>query len=362
MYVAGQLKQLVQIFASASSHRRRTPPVFQRSPRLTSGIAKTTAAPPQPAASPVDDVDSIPKSARGVCLGTLVRASSIGEGSETSQTRGSKCANMRPSQRAIDRFVVSQLEQLSQLLDVPQAVASEVTGGRGGGGGDGDGDWGGGDVGSPHASSDWCYSQSTSCSESSPTFSHISPSKFAPPLLVAPPTPRLSGNSGTGVVVASAMPPSPSAPFVDVALTPTKVIESPGNRGSFGSGVEMLFSPVNVGSDDERGKGGEDKTPGTCLPPSAAVEYDVESDEEIKRGEVMAVDLAGARNPRFSGVVGRARLWRQMLDIESRAASMLQNIVAENAGVLDQGVVLPCAPSDEEKVQSFVPYLDDKGE
>lgn len=88
------------------------------------------------------------------------------------------------------------------------------------------------------------------------------------------------------------------------------------------------------------------------LPPSAVVEYDVESDEEVKVCEARLVeDVAAARNARFSGVVGRARLWRQMLDMESRATSMLQNIVAENARVLDEGVVLPCAPSDEEKVK-----------
>ena len=51
---------------------------------------------------------------------------------------------------------------------------------------------------------------------------------------------------------------------------------------------------------------------------------------------------------------GRARLWRQMLEMESRAASMLGNIVAENAGTLDQGLVLPCAPTDEEKVRRVV--------
>lgn len=58
-----------------------------------------------------------------------------------------------------------------------------------------------------------------------------------------------------------------------------------------------------------------------------------------------------------AGGVGRARLWRQMLvgaGKELRASfsysSMLDTIVEENARTLDQGLVLPCAPTDEEKV------------
>lgn len=58
--------------------------------------------------------------------------------------------------------------------------------------------------------------------------------------------------------------------------------------------------------------------------------------------------------------IGRTELWRQMvkLDLEATGAGfadgeespLLASIARENARVLDQGVVLPCAPSDEEKV------------
>ena len=55
---------------------------------------------------------------------------------------------------------------------------------------------------------------------------------------------------------------------------------------------------------------------------------------------------------RFTEAFGRAKLWRRMLEVESRRESaIMAGIVAENSGVLDQGVVLPCAPSDDEKVQ-----------
>ena len=48
---------------------------------------------------------------------------------------------------------------------------------------------------------------------------------------------------------------------------------------------------------------------------------------------------------------GRAKIWRRMLEAEPRAESaVMAEIAAENQGALDQGVVLPCAPSDEEKV------------
>lgn len=49
---------------------------------------------------------------------------------------------------------------------------------------------------------------------------------------------------------------------------------------------------------------------------------------------------------------GRAGLWRQMLGTadDSRAMAVLQQIASENKAVLDQGIVLPCPPSDAEKV------------
>ncbi|CAM9165587.1 unnamed protein product [Scytosiphon promiscuus] len=67
---------------------------------------------------------------------------------------------------------------------------------------------------------------------------------------------------------------------------------------------------------------------------------------------------------RWSGAtveaIGRTELWRQMvrLDLEAAGAGfavgqdspLLASIAQENASVLDQGMVLPCAPSDVEKV------------
>lgn len=49
--------------------------------------------------------------------------------------------------------------------------------------------------------------------------------------------------------------------------------------------------------------------------------------------------------------VGRVELWRRMLESEPRT-EVLSKIVAENQGVLDQGLVLPCPPSNEEKVRA----------
>lgn len=54
------------------------------------------------------------------------------------------------------------------------------------------------------------------------------------------------------------------------------------------------------------------------------------------------------------GAIGRANLWRQMLNMDAGSVEeddpRLASIVKENAHVLEQGVVLPCAPSEEEKV------------
>ena len=52
---------------------------------------------------------------------------------------------------------------------------------------------------------------------------------------------------------------------------------------------------------------------------------------------------------------GRAELWRRMLGLEPRTeTAVLTTIVAENQDALDQGLVLPCAPSDEEKVVGVI--------
>ncbi|CAM9202326.1 unnamed protein product [Ectocarpus fasciculatus] len=54
---------------------------------------------------------------------------------------------------------------------------------------------------------------------------------------------------------------------------------------------------------------------------------------------------------RLTEAFGRAKLWRRMLESESRTRSaVMAGIEDENRGVLEQGIVLPCAPSDEEKV------------
>lgn len=105
-------------------------------------------------------------------------------------------------------------------------------------------------------------------------------------------------------------------------------------------------------------KAEEEKHPSLWFPPSAVVKQGIASNEDAPKGRVMVEDMA-ERNARLVETFGRASLWKHMLDIRSREASMLQTIVEEVSGVLDQGV-LPCAPSGEEKVVPIVRYTVDR--
>ena len=64
--------------------------------------------------------------------------------------------------------------------------------------------------------------------------------------------------------------------------------------------------------------------------------------EEEKKDEI--VDLEKGEE------VGRARLWRHMLDKDE---SLMEKIIKENIKIFDGDLVLPCAPTDQEKTMYY---------
>lgn len=84
--------------------------------------------------------------------------------------------------------------------------------------------------------------------------------------------------------------------------------------------------------------------------------YVVSGQAETVAGSPSRVDVESGtetqRNmePRDGDAIGRAKIWLRMLEARTQSAPALSAIEQENVAVLDQGVILPCAPSDEEKV------------
>lgn len=63
--------------------------------------------------------------------------------------------------------------------------------------------------------------------------------------------------------------------------------------------------------------------------------------------------------PRRDCAIRRADIWRRMLEASTQRASALLAMEQENTAVLNQGVILPCAPSNEEKVNATAPTASD---
>lgn len=80
---------------------------------------------------------------------------------------------------------------------------------------------------------------------------------------------------------------------------------------------------------------------------------DMERIEEVKLNPLRAMvspndsgkDEASALTP-----IGRARIWEKILEQSRPLIKSLMYIVEENETTLDSGIILPCAPSDDEKV------------
>lgn len=131
----------------------------------------------------------------------------------------------------------------------------------------------------------------------------------------------------------------------------------PGTRVSSAAAVREDGSSDGDGSGDGKVEGGTEEEEGgereephlssssMWRAPRSTREVSAESTSRWRSGSLRA----GAH--RLTEAFGRASLWRRMLEVESRTESaVMAGIVEENRGVLDQGIVLPCAPSDEEKV------------
>ncbi|CAN0201179.1 unnamed protein product, partial [Pylaiella littoralis] len=131
----------------------------------------------------------------------------------------------------------------------------------------------------------------------------------------------------------------------------------PGTRVSSAAAVREDGSSDGDGSGDGKVEGGTEEEEGgereaphlssssMWRAPRSTREVSAESTSRWRSGSLRA----GAH--RLTESFGRASLWRRMLEVESRTESaVMAGIVEENRGVLDQGIVLPCAPSDEEKV------------
>ena len=222
--------------------------------------------------------------------------------------------------------------------------------GVGGGGGDDDGVGGGNGVGAGIGNAGVVGGDGSDGSTSSAAAGEDSVIDVTEEKVELPrPSPSKRVSFDGGVVVSAQ----------EVPRAPTLAMISEGLGGGEGEGARhSIWSPA--ANDDRRRRGLRGKASpkvGDKMPPTIS-EHDPASDEEAaRRGVRVESDTRRRRSRSTSAFLTegfvRARLWRQMLGVESRAVSMLGNIVAENAGALDQGLVLPCAPTDEEKVRSL---------
>lgn len=215
---------------------------------------------------------------------------------------------------------------------------------------------------------------SSSSSSSSTSQGAATAAPFEGGRLVITPTPAGSAGERKGV-----LPVVPAPPMTPISGSGIRLSSSSGSRSSRTTGPPSLAglrpgttvpstAAAREGGDVEGGKKEEDgdeedggdgeMRDGRKSSSSAAPALSSSSmwmPERARSGrEGSAESRRRSRSSvgsRFTEAFGRAKLWRRMLEAESRGESaVMAGIVAENSGALDQGVVLPCPPSDEEKV------------
>lgn len=395
-YVVAQLKELAQVVSNFSSSANGSafntvttvaPSPVAMSPMYNSvrGVfPPATPVAPEKVASP--PVSTVPLAKSGLKrkkdsegFGPCVSTSPAVKRIVAAPTGVENEAQSSPPLTSISNFVVSRLEQLSQLLNMPGApvifsVADSTTaeaGARKGARAGAKAKFGARATGNsssvPSLSSSGLDSSSEeslhySASEAS-CASKSSSSSFSPfsarssgASWIAPATPKPGSGRGvtdrTTVRALRQQAPSLAAPAFE-----SGGLINPGLQRVPSGGKKNLFSPIYGSNGSGRGGSSNTDRPGIGWTPAKAIsENDVEDgkSEDSEEPEMVRVESTTTTRTSQHSILfqafGRASLWRQMLGAESRATSALVNIVAENAVVLDQGIILPCSPSDEEKV------------
>ncbi|CAB1118495.1 GT2 [Ectocarpus sp. CCAP 1310/34] len=183
-----------------------------------------------------------------------------------------------------------------------------------------------------------------------------SPTSVSPPPMVSPVPESAVGNRYGGAGLPSAAGVRPG----------TRVSSSAAVREGNGyKDVENGTGSGGVTADgvgDDGGRPGRERSTSAAASSAAASTGHIWSMRSVREGSEESGVLHPTRrrssyrsrsgaSHRLTEAFGRAKLWRRMLDSESRTGSaVMAGIEDENRGALEQGLVLPCAPSDEEKV------------
>ena len=126
-----------------------------------------------------------------------------------------------------------------------------------------------------------------------------------------------------------------------VTTNPPKRISSP----SVLSDVSSTSS-----SSTRRSSTGDSSTPSPISVPGDVPSVSASPEADLELGVPATSSVSTSTRP-LTSEVGRVRLWKSMLGVTGSAPqALLGSIVSENNKVLDQGVVLPCAPTDDEKI------------
>ncbi|CAM9751530.1 unnamed protein product, partial [Ectocarpus sp. 8 AP-2014] len=182
------------------------------------------------------------------------------------------------------------------------------------------------------------------------------PTSVSPPPMVSPAPVSAIGNRYGGAV-----PPSAAGVRLGTRVPSSAAVrEGDGDKdvenGTGGGGVT-----ADGGGDDEV-RPGRERSTSAAASSAAASSGHIWSMRSVREGSEESGVLHSTRrrssyrsrsgaSHRLTEAFGRAKLWRRMLESESRTRSaVMAGIEDENRGALEQGLVLPCAPSDEEKV------------
>lgn len=184
-----------------------------------------------------------------------------------------------------------------------------------------------------------------------------SPTSVSPPPMVSPAPGSAVGNryGGAGPPSAAGVRPGTRVP------SSAAVWEGDGDKDvENGTGGGGGVTTDGVG--DDGGRPGRERSTSAAASSAAASSGHIWSMRSVREGSEQSGVLHPTRrrssyrsrsgaSHRLTEAFGRAKLWRRMLESESRTRSaVMAGIEDENRGALEQGLVLPCAPSDEEKV------------
>ncbi|CAM9372111.1 unnamed protein product [Ectocarpus sp. 4 AP-2014] len=183
-----------------------------------------------------------------------------------------------------------------------------------------------------------------------------SPTSVSPPPMLSPAPESTIGNRYGGAGLPSAAGVRPGTRVPSSAAVREGDDDKDVENGTGGGGVTA------DGVGDDGGRPGRERSTSAAASSAAASSGHIWSMRSVREGSEESGVLHTSRrrssyrsrsgaSHRLTEAFGRAKLWRRMLESESRTRSaVMAGIEDENRGVLEQGLVLPCAPSDEEKV------------